>query len=94
MKDIEAVEGTKLELPVRVSDCFPLPTSTWSKNDQAFVADDGHLIEVNKSDHKIVVANVTDSDAGKYTFKTENELGSAESTTQVTVLGFNLKYIY
>jgi hypothetical protein len=32
--------------------------------------------------------------AGKYTFKTENELGSAESTTQVTVLGFNLKYIY
>lgn len=92
MKDIEAVEGTKLELPVRLSDCFPEPAATWTKNDQPLVADEAHLVEANKSDHKLVFPNVTESDAGKYTFKSANDLGSVESTSQVSVLSIKIDF--
>lgn len=86
MKDTEAIEGSKLELPVRLTDCYPVPTTEWSKDNQSFTTDSNHQIESLNSEHKLIVLSATESDEGKYTFKTINELGTAETTCQASVL--------
>lgn len=84
--NIEVVEGGKLELPVRISDCYPVPTSEWTKDGQLFNQDSNHLIEKNNSEYKLIVLNVSESDSGKYAFKSTNELGSVETSCQASIL--------
>ena len=86
MKDVEAIEGLKFDLAVRLSDCFPVPKGEWFKNDEPFVADDNHKIETVNADYKLSVLNATETDEAKYTFKASNELGPVESSCKATVL--------
>ena len=87
LKNTEIIEGSKLELPVRLSDCYPFPLSEWIKDNQTFLQDENHQIESLNSDHKLIVLKATESDGGSYIFKSSNELGFVETECQASILG-------
>ena len=86
LKNTEIVEGSKLELPVRLSNCYPIPSSEWTKDNQNFIQDENHQIESINTDHKLIVLKATESDGGSYKFKSSNELGSVETECQASIL--------
>ena len=87
LKDIESVEGSNLELSVRLSDSYPVPKCEWTKNDKIIVNDDSHVIESINSEQRLVILNAKDSDEGIYSFKSYNELGSVETSGKIFILG-------
>ncbi len=85
LKDIEIIEGAKLELSAQISNCYPIPTIEWFKDGKVIVqdSDSSTIIDSNK----LVVNNSTQNEEGNYTIKISNELGVAESSCQVSVHG-------
>lgn len=74
----------------------PRPIITWLYGGQAIppVMDGGHArLQPLTSGHLLIV-NLSYSDQGLYTCKAENALGSAQSSTKVTVLGKLVKSIH
>lgn len=86
MKDTETAEGNKLELPVKLSDCYPVPKVEWFKNGEPYVPEENQIVDRTSADHKLIRQTVVDLDQGQYTFKASNELGNVESSCQVTIL--------
>lgn len=87
LKDTETLEGSTLELVTKVSDCYPIPTCEWLKDDVTITANETHQIESDGSEYKLIVSNCSSTNEGTYRFKSTNDLGSVETSCQAFVLG-------
>ena len=87
LKDTNVLEGSKLELFTQLSDCYPIPTVQWLKDETNVIEDAEHLIETNNSILKYVIKNASQQDEGKYCLKAFNDLGSVETSCQANVNG-------
>jgi hypothetical protein len=87
LKDLEARETVDFELLAQTSDCYPTTTAQWTKNGVNLTESTEHVTlssEGNK--HKLVVSNPVEADQGTYLVTVSNELGSVETSCNVTVL--------
>ena len=65
---------------------YPRPTISWYKNGQDLVPKEGSVVISWEHNHaKLELYNVNVKDAGRYTCKAENSVGSASSTADVVV---------
>lgn len=81
------MENSKLELKIETTDCFPLPQAHWFKDDIEIPSDTlNYTFESTSTEHKLIISNAKESDKGKYTFKIENDLGSAETQSHINIL--------
>lgn len=87
MKDLEAIEGTNIELASVLSDCYPIPQVQWKKDEQAITESTEHItIQSENSQQKLTVVTSVEADEGKYVLAANNELGATETSCQVKVL--------
>ncbi|KAJ4429610.1 hypothetical protein ANN_21796, partial [Periplaneta americana] len=69
-----------------ILDGYPQPTVTWYKNGQELIPKDGSVIITWELNHaRLELRNVGVKDAGRYTCKAVNDVGSASSTADVVV---------
>ena len=87
LTDIEVTEGSVLELTARTSDCFPVPTTEWFKDETLMEASERVSMQAVNSDYKLVVSQVTQADEGRYMFKSVNDLGSCQTSCSAFVFG-------
>ena len=71
LNDTEALEGTTLELVTKVSDCYPIPSCEWFKDDVAIVSNETYQIESNGSENKLIISNCSQVNEGR--FKSTND---------------------
>jgi myosin-light-chain kinase len=65
---------------------YPQPTVSWHKNGQELTSKDGSIIISWELNHaRLELRNVAVKDAGRYTCKAVNSVGSASSTADVVV---------
>lgn len=65
---------------------YPQPTVVWHKNGQELSPKDGSVIISWECNHaRLELKNVTVKDAGRYTCRAVNSVGSATSTADVVV---------
>jgi myosin-light-chain kinase len=81
------VAGLVVICPVCVfSIGYPQPTVAWHKNGQELSPRDGSVIISWELNHaRLELRNVAVKDAGRYTCKAVNSVGSASSTADVVV---------
>ena len=72
-----------------MADSYPVPKVDWTKNDQLIINNESHLIETNNSEQKLIILNANESDEGIYSFKSNNEFGSVETSCKTSILGMN-----
>lgn len=86
-EELVLVEGEKmhLKLPYRA---IPKPTMVWKKDETELKTDDRMTLTCEmKSVYLELVPKVVHADAGVYTVKLENPLGSITGTVKVKVIG-------
>jgi hypothetical protein len=65
---------------------YPQPTISWHKNGQELSPTDGSVIISFELNHaRLEIKNTAVKDAGRYTCKAVNSVGSASSTADVVV---------
>ncbi|XP_024868428.1 muscle M-line assembly protein unc-89-like isoform X5 [Temnothorax curvispinosus] len=77
-------QGTDVVLE-GIIDGFPPPTILWSKNGQELTLKDNIKTSYAHSHVKLELKNVNVKDAGRYTCKVSNDVGSASSTADLVV---------
>lgn len=78
-------QGSDIELE-GIVDGYPQPSVTWTKNGNDLESKDGKLSITFELNHaKLQLFNVDVKDAGRYTCKASNSVGSATSTADVVV---------
>eukprot|EP00057_Strongylocentrotus_purpuratus_P013444 XP_011667918.1 PREDICTED: myosin light chain kinase, smooth muscle isoform X2 [Strongylocentrotus purpuratus] len=84
LKDIQAIDGSPLSLPVRIKGS-PAPDVQWFFNKEQIKEDNDFKFVVDGDRLSLVIAEVYPDDAGIYTCKIFNSAGSAECACKVFV---------
>jgi hypothetical protein len=88
VKNIEVLIDKQFDLSCTLSSCFPKATSCWLKNGETLTfPSDIFKCEDSNSTLKLSVDKCDESMRGQYTLKASNELGEAETTCNVEILG-------
>lgn len=81
------MQGKPLELNCEVSGT-PKPTATWFKNDKEISSNDEFIkISSNENVHSLkIMSSLAERDGGLYRVAFNNEFGTSETKSNVTVL--------
>ena len=79
-----------IELIALFSNCYPIPEYKWFKDGKIFDQDESHLIQSDSFQQKLVLNKSNESDEGKYSLRSTNEFGTAETSCSGTVQGLFL----
>jgi len=86
LQDISAQDGSQTKLVCKVTG-LPRPSVTWYKEDEVIYPSEEFKLSYEGDECTLVIADVYPEDAGHYKVVAKNDVGTATTTCDLTVLG-------